>query len=230
MSLVASQLPGQHPSLTWEQVVTGEPPPQTPLVQISPVVQALTSSQSMPSPAAMVVQLPVTVSQTPTLQPLVRPEQFLGIPPWQRPPEQVLATVQRSFGSVQASPSLPGTGSHIPLLGLQTAMWQSSGTGAKKQSICSPMQTPFWHAPLTRQRSSGSLQAPPFAIGIVPQLSLFSSQVISSQAGGVIPQSFCGPPTQTPFWQLSAVVQNIPSSHPTPSSSATTTHAPTVPG
>src|SRR4030095_4581535 len=112
----------------------------------------------------------------------------------------------------------------MPFIGLQMATWQSSGTGAKKQSLTKPSQLPseLQVAPWTH-KSPGSQLAPTMD-GVEPQLLLPSSQVISWHVAASIPQSFGGPPTQRPWSsQVSLVVQNMPSSHGVPAS-GTTTH------
>src|SRR4030095_15187288 len=91
----------------------GEPPLQLPLKQVSPPVQGLRSSHGSPFMRFCAKHWPFVGSPVPRMQPMVSCEQFLGAPPWQTPFMHVLLTVQRSFGSMQAPPSLPGCGSHI---------------------------------------------------------------------------------------------------------------------
>jgi len=101
--------------------------------------------------------------------------------------------------------------------------WQSSGTGAKKQSFAVPVQSPFVHVAFTMHKSVG-VQLVPFVSVAAEQLWLCSSQLISSHSAGIMPQSFWGPPMHSPATQASSTVQNTPSSQATPSSLGTTVH------
>src|SRR5262245_61048494 len=143
------------------------PPLHTPLLQVVPLVQLSPSSQGMPWLIGVPLQLPfmsqmpwlqssvasahccpgisgmathwpLVTSHSPLKQPWESAEQSLGAPPRQLPIWQVFPTVHRSIGSVQPRPSLPICGSHMPFIGLQTATWQLSGTGKKKQSSSAP--------------------------------------------------------------------------------------------
>src|ERR1043165_4130345 len=97
-------------------MVGPEPPPQTPLVQVSPVVQLFPSSQGPPS--------------------------LVGEPPMQAPFEQVVALVH-ALPSSQAAPSLPGTAEQIWLNSSQVAIQQPPG-GAQTVGV-PPPQTPPVH-------------------------------------------------------------------------------------
>ena len=60
------------------------------------------------------------------------------------------------------------------------------------------MQRPFWQVSPTRHRSTLLSQVVPLGSGVRVQPWAASSQVTSSQSPGAMPQSFCGPPTQSP--------------------------------
>src|SRR5690606_29553384 len=207
------------------QAVTGVPPPQVPDWQSSPIVQASRSSHGSPFIRLWVVHCPVLESHTPSTQSWVSEEQSFWVPPVQTPPAQVLLTAQRSDGSTQGTPSLPGTGSHMPVAGLHSETWQSFGTGWKKQSLGVPTHRPFWQVPSTWQRSWLLVHVEPFGKAVRLQLLQASSQVTSSQSPGPIPQSFCDPPAQVPApSQASSMVQKRPSSQGVPAARATTSH------
>src|SRR4029453_8889294 len=104
------------------------------------------------------------------------------------------------------------------------------GRGGKKQ-VCGvrPLQLPLRQVALTRQRSVG-VQKVPFIDGTNEQLWLASLNCTCWQGLWAKPQSLAGPPMQSPMpLQVSAVVQNMPSSQGTPASSSTTTQLPTGP-
>ena len=98
------------------------------------------SEHAPPAGTGSATQSPVTMSQTPLLQPMVRAEQSFGVPPMHWPSLHVLPTLQRLPLREQASPFLVGSimPSHMPFAGLQTAVLHSP-TGAKVQSFGVPM-------------------------------------------------------------------------------------------
>src|SRR5512134_2067918 len=112
---------------------------------------------------------PVPTLHSPLKQPCVSPEQSFGAPPPHTPAVQVSPTEHRSSRLEHGSPSLPGTGSHMPLLGLHTETWQSLGTGSKKQSFATPpVHKPLLQVVPTTHRSAET-QSMPLAAGVVLQ-------------------------------------------------------------
>src|SRR5262249_32268518 len=143
------------------------------------------------------------------------------------PAAQVLFTMQRSPSLGHARPSLPITGSQLPVAGLQTPTWHASGTGAKKQSFGDPTQRPFLHAALMVQRSPpAGTQPTPSLRGVIEQLFMPSSQVMSLHWSGTMPHAFCAPPTHRPETQWSSTVQNCWSSHVVPVGAGAISHCP----
>jgi hypothetical protein len=103
-------------------------------------VQALPSSQAVPSTLTRVAQVPDCGSQTPGWQASSH-EHATGVP-MQMPPWQVSFWVQGS-SSLQALPSgLVGL-VQAPDCGSQTPGWQASTQG---QTTVAPAQTPAWQA------------------------------------------------------------------------------------
>src|SRR5262245_9628226 len=108
--------------------------------------------------------------------------------------------VHRSIASMHGPPSLPVCSSHMPVIGLQVATWQSFDTGKKKQSsMVPPTQLPLLHVEPLRHRLLGSWQGAPFIEPTSTHESLSSSQEISLHWPGVMPQSLGGPPMQMPI-------------------------------
>ena len=107
------------PSLTPEAAQPA-PPLQTPLWQVSLMVQKRLSSQGAPSFFDCDVQ-PVTGSHTPTEHSPSRNEQSMGLPLLQVPLEQTPHAVQGSPSS-HCAPSLPGAAPQPLVTGSQTPM------------------------------------------------------------------------------------------------------------
>jgi len=79
-------------------------PPQTPLVQLSAVVQRLLSSQLVPFAAIGFEQAPLTVSQTPAAWQVSVAAQMWG-EPWVQIPARHWSPVVQALPSLQEEPS-----------------------------------------------------------------------------------------------------------------------------
>jgi hypothetical protein len=131
-------VPGSHCPARWHASEATQtvlvPPPQFPRVQVSPVVQALLSSQRVPSGAGGLEQVPVAGLQLPATWHASVAGHVTGAPP-HTPPWQLSCTVQR-FPSSQPVPSGSGAAAQAPVLGSQNpAPWQESDAG---HCICVP--------------------------------------------------------------------------------------------
>jgi hypothetical protein len=92
------------------------------------------------------------------------------------------------------------------------ALWSSQfGAGP-------PTQTPFWQVSFVVQALPSS-QAVPFALAGLEQAPVLGSHVPASWHWSWAVQT-TGVPTQTPFWQVSFVVQALPSWQAVPSGAA----------
>jgi len=96
---------------------TGLPPVQTPVWQVSVRVQALPSSQAVPSGWGALLQRPRTGSQTPATWHWSA-GQVWNEPPAQMPAWQVSPTVQ-ALPSLHAVPFALATDEHRPVVGSQ---------------------------------------------------------------------------------------------------------------
>src|SRR5262249_14920283 len=115
--------------------------PQTPALQVSPVVQALASSQGRPWLAGCAWQAPAASLQTPVLHWSVSEEQSRGIPPPQVPAVHVSPTLQKS-PSLHAVPSPAAGLLQTPVAGSQVpATWHES-------SAVQTTGVPGWHVPV----------------------------------------------------------------------------------
>jgi hypothetical protein len=185
-------------SQSWAEVST---PAHEPAAQTSSVVQALPSSQAV---VLSVLEQPVALLQTSSVQPFPS-LQSGAAPPTQTPAEQVSDVVQASPSS-QATATLvfsqPWAVSQVSAV--QTLPSSQSGAAP-------PTQLPAEQVSLVVQ-ALPSLQA--------AVLSVFAQPVALSQLSSVQPfwssQLGGAPPTQTPAWQVSLVVQASPSSQAKP--------------
>lgn len=109
LPLVLSQASVVHGLLSLQTLAV---PPHTPLVQASPLVQALLSSQTVPSAAPTLLQLPVAASHLSTVHGLLSAQFLMG--PAQKPAWHASGDVQASL-SLQGVPLFPGENKHLPL-------------------------------------------------------------------------------------------------------------------
>lgn len=112
--------------------------PQTPFVQVSPVVHALPSSHAVPFPAVVPTQVPF----------------------WQ------LSPVVHELPSSHAVPFVRGTGTHWPVTvsHVDPPVWHWAGKGFGGQMTGEPTQVPLWHASAPVHLLPSS-QVVPFAFG-----------------------------------------------------------------
>lgn len=126
------------------------------------------------------------------------------VPAWHESP------LEQRFPSSQAVPSGLVPLEQTPEVGLQVpAIWQLLvGTG---QTTGAPgVQTPDWQASAVVQALL-SVQAVPLATGGFEQMPVAGAQVPAEWQVSDAEQTFAVPPVQTPTWQLSPVVQALPS-------------------
>ncbi len=138
------------------------PPPQTPLVHVSPVVQALLSLQGAPLGAFCVSQMPVAGTQTITLQGSALVGQALGVPDRQVPFWQVSPTVHRSLSS-HGVPFGALTATHRPSVGSQTLTLHGSVLAGHGLGLPG-WQVPFWQVSFS-VHGLGSSQRVPLVTG-----------------------------------------------------------------
>src|SRR5438552_3285026 len=132
-------------------------------------------------------------------------------PAWQ------VSAVVHALPSLQAVPLATGGFEQAPVSGLQVpTVWHWSGAG---QTTAVPWQTPPWQLSAVVQ-ALPSLHAVPFGAGGFEHVPVAGSQVPASwhwswavHATGVPEQE---PARQLSPWQLSAVVQVLPSLHALP--------------
>jgi hypothetical protein len=101
-------------------------PAQTPPAHVSPRVQAIPSSHTVPTAFSTDAHAPVAGSHTPASWHWSGAGQTIGSPPMQSPAVQASAFVQ-ALPSSHGAPSALGGELHSPVCGLQTpASWQAS--------------------------------------------------------------------------------------------------------
>src|SRR5258708_29428957 len=136
------------------------------------------------------------------------------------PPAQVLPSLQRSPVSEHAEPFLLVLGPvtlQLPELGSQETVLHSAA-GSKLQSFGVPVHVPAMQTAPVLQRSVEAHEVPSCAASGAETHALVDSEHATLlHSGGIMPQSFGGPPTHTPPMQVSFVVQNLPSSQVAPS-------------
>jgi hypothetical protein len=202
-SVVSLHTPVLHWSLAAEQSV-GEPLPQAPRVQVSPVVQNWPSLQAVPS-ATSVEKHPVTGSQESAVQ-VLESSHVIGTP-MQEPERQVSSRVH-TLASLQAAPSR-GTESLTQVS--KVSSQESAVHWLPSLQVLGelPPQTPAEQVSPTVQNCP-SLQAVPLrGVGLLMQ-PRNTSQESAVQA---LPSSQLEalPPPQVPAEQVSPTVQASPS-------------------
>ena len=194
---------------------TGLPPVQTPAWQVSVRVQASPSSQAAPSILGGLEQIPVVGLQTPMSWHWSDARQTTGVPGthWPAPlqtswPLQGLPSsqdVSRGFGGLEQTP-VPG--SQVPA--------EKHGPAAVHWTGVPGTQAPAWQVSSWVQ-AFPSLQAAPSALGGLEQVPVAGLQVPGSWHWSEAVQTTAAPPRQTPAWQVSPIVQRLPSLQSMPS-------------
>ncbi len=144
--------------------------------------------------------------------------------PAQTPEVHVSFVVQASPSS-QLAPSGFGVFRQAPVVGSQPPVWQASTGGHVTELV--PVQTPAWHV-------SAEVQALP-SLQVVPSgfAGLVQAPVVVSQTPAVwhwseAVQITAVPGVQTPFWQVSFLVQASPSLQAVPFATAVLVHVPVL--
>jgi hypothetical protein len=212
-SVPSLQAPIVQPALRAEQS-KGDPPPQTPDSQDSPVVQNWPSLQGLPSLMGSAMQVLSTSSQIPSLHWSSSMEQSRGPPLLHVPREQVSPTVQKEPSS-QGEPSGTSVWKH-PVWSLQRSFVQSLES---LQLRATPTHVPVRQVS-KRVQTLWSLHGPPSFVGTGSQLFVLSLHTARLQSFAAEEQ-FVGPPLpQAPAVQNSPLVQKSPSSQGSPFAAA----------
>src|SRR5438094_549299 len=200
-------------------------PRHTPAWQVSAVVHALPSLQAVPLATGGFEQAPVNGLQVPAVWHWSGAGQATAVP-WQTTPWQLSAVVH-ALPSLHAVPFAAGGFEQVPVAGSQVpAAWHWSGA---VHATAVPVQRPAWQvSPVVH--ALPSLQAVPLAATGLEQVPVAGSQVPAtwhwSEAGQAT-----GVPVQRPAWQVSPVVQRLPSEHGLPLGSlASSGHVAPFPG
>src|SRR5216110_324252 len=192
-------------------------PTQMPASQASVRVQALPSSQPVPSSLAGLPQRPVAGLQMPAVWHWSAAVHTTGLAPTQAPAAQVSVRVQASPSSHGAPSSLAGL-LQTPEAGLQTpAVWHWSA--AVHTTGLAPPQAPAAQVSVRVQALPSSHGAPSSLAGLLqtPEAGLQAPAVWHWSAA--VRTTGLAPP-QAPAAQVSVRVQALPSSHGAPSSLA----------
>ena len=221
---------GSHVPAAWQASrgaqALAAPATHAPALHESAWVQAFPSVQAAPSGCVGFEQTPVAGLHVPAVWHVSRGAQGFTAPPVQTPALHESAWVQ-AFPSVQAEPSgcvgfeqAPVAGSHVP------AAWQAS-RGAQGFTA-PPAQTPALHESAWVQAFPSVHAAPSGCVGFeqAPVTGLHVPAVWHASRGA---QAFAGPATQRPCWQVSPVVQPLPSSQAVPSGPHGTSGPPVTP-
>src|SRR5213083_1824275 len=198
-------------------------PTQMPASQASVRVQALPSSQPVPSGLAGLLQTPDAGLQTPAVWHWSAAVHTTGLAPTQAPAAQLSVRVQALPSSHGAPSSLAGL-LQTPEAGLQTpAVWHWSA--AVHTTGFPPTQAPAAQVSVRVQALPSSHGAPSSLAGLLqtPEAGL-QTPAVWHWSAAVHTTGF--PPTQAPAAQVSVRVQALPSSHDAPSSLAGLLQAP----
>jgi hypothetical protein len=191
-------------------------PVQAPAWQLSLAVQALASLQAVPSGLAKAAQ-PVAGSHTPAVWHELA-AQITGGPPLQAPPWHVSVEVQ-ALPSSHAVPFGFGVAAeHTPDCGLHTPAAKHGIPGAGQTTGFEPAHTPAAHVSVWVQPLP-SLHIVPSGFAGNAQRPVCGAQVPAVWHAPGAPQTIGFAPTHTPLWQVSLVVQALPSLHVVPVSS-----------
>jgi hypothetical protein len=185
-----------------------------PAEHVSFDVQALPSLHAAPFATAGFEQTPVPVLHVPAVWHWSSAAQATGFAPVHLPAWQVSDRVQ-ALPSLHAVPFAFGTGEQVPFAGLQVPTLQASSRelqltavpDLQAKSVKSQVSTPLQ----ALASSQPALFRQPQARGSAVH---WAAESLQPSVVQTIPslQSRAGPP-QTPFVQVSGVVQNRPSSH-----------------
>src|SRR5436190_1299577 len=194
-----------------------------PASQASVRVQALPSSQPVPSGLAGLLQAPDAGLQVPAVWHWSEAVHTTGFAPTQAPASQVSLCVHALLSLPLVPSGLAGL-VQVPDAGLQTpAVWHWSA--AVHTTGFPPTQAPASQVSVCVQGLPSSHGAPSSLGGLVqaPDAGL-QTPAVWHWSVAVHTTGF--PPTQAPAWQVSVCVQALPSSHDAPSSLAGLLQAP----
>src|SRR5438094_591123 len=190
-------------------------PTQMPASQASVRVQALPSSQPVPSGLAGLLQTPDAGLQMPAVWHWSAAVHTTGLAPTQAPAVQVSVRVQ-ALPSSQLVPlglagllQTPDAGSQVP------AVWH--WLAAVHTTGFAPTQAPAWQVSLCVQ-ALASLQLAPLGLAGLLQAPVAGLQTPAVWHWSAAVHTTGFPPTQAPASQVSVRVQALPSSHGAPSS------------
>src|SRR5438093_498106 len=192
-------------------------PTQMPASQASVRVQALPSSQPVPSGLAGLLQTPDAGLQMPAVWHWSEAVHTTGSMPTQMPAAQVSVRVQALPSSQRAPSGLAGL-LQTPDAGLQMpAVWHWSA--AVHTTGLAPTQAPAAQVSVRVQALPSSHGAPLSLAGLLqtPDAGL-QVPAVWHWSAAVHTTGFV--PTQAPAWQVSVRVQALPSSHGPPASLA----------
>jgi hypothetical protein len=204
---------------------TGLTPVQVPAWQVSVRVQALPSSQPLPSGLVGFVQTPLNVSQVPAAWHWSSGVHTMGLAPVQVPAWQVSVRVQ-GLPSLQTLPLVFAGLLHAPVVGLHAPTSWHWSSAAHITGLL-PVQLPAWQVSVC-VHPFPSLQTVPSALAGFEHAPVLASQVPTSWHWSLAVHTTGLPPVQLPAWQVSVCVHVFPSSQATPSAFAGLLHAPVL--
>jgi hypothetical protein len=206
--------------------VTALEPKHLPAVQESTLVQALPSSQPVPSMRGVALQAPVLPSQTPTLQASSSPVQLTVAPATHvNVPRLQVSTPLQALPSLQ-SPSLAQP--HLLWSKLQPeGSWQLSTVQVMPSlhATVPPPQTPLVHLSALVQALL-SLQGVASGLAGFEHVPVAASHVPALWHWSLAEHTIGFEPVQLPPWQVSVCVHRLPSTHAVPSCLAGLVHLP----
>src|SRR5439155_572477 len=183
-------------------------PTQMPASQASVRVQALPSSQPVPSGLAGLLQAPDAGLQMPAVWHWSAAVHTTGLAPTQAPAAQVSVRVQALPSSHGAPSSLAGL-LQTPEAGLQTpAVWH--WLAAVHTTGFAPTQAPAWQVSV-RVHALASLQVVPLGLAGLLQAPDAGSQVPAVWHWSAAVHTTGFAPTQAPAWQVSLCVHALAS-------------------
>src|SRR5438132_81289 len=188
-------------------------PTQMPASQASVRVQALPSSQPVPSGLAGLLQTPDAGLQMPAVWHWSAAVHTTGFAPTQAPAWQVSVCVRAEAPPQGAPWSLAGL-LQTPEAGLQgPAVWHWSA--AVHTTGFAPTQAPAWQVSLC-VHALASLQLVPLGLAGLLQAPVAGSQVPAVWHWSAAVHTTGFAPTQAPAWQVSLCVHASPSLHGAP--------------
>jgi hypothetical protein len=214
--VVLSQVPATWQASLGEHATAPEPT-HFPATQPSLLVQALASSQPVPSPLGVALQAPVLASHVPVLHGSSKALQSTAVP-------RLHVNVLKSQVSTPLQASLSTQSAFLVQPHLLVSKLQPVGSTqlSSEQAILSshangaPTHTPLLHlSPLVQALPSPQGVSSGF-LGL-EQSPLAASQLPALWHGSLAVQVTAPPPLQAPARQVSVFVHALPSSHPVPS-------------